>query len=366
MIQNNNNKIILLFVILLSFTVCQIVAQDGYYNINGTYTMYQNQNGNCVVVPEDVCTPCSIGQTTYYYSLEVIFNPDFPIIINKYSDSQCSQSLSNNDIAHHIDCSPTSSACSIFYRLTEIDFAQLTISSEELMYVGLIPQYNNQEDIKLVANSKEVIANGTITGFQAYSNEILFRFINRISETRYNTTLGECNYDEICTSYPFTYSVSIISRETKIPSDKTFIVFDVLFFTITDTTEEYTINVRFSDEVFEPALEWVYDKGDEIPTSFPGVTFYNPPKTGDHLQQISELELIPQENGAYYYLKYTVDWYNTFPFVSNCTVRERRAEFNNDYIICNIPIRSVAFPDDFDTENILQTPNPDDMSFQLF
>ena len=316
-INNKINNIISLFVILLSFTVSQIEAQrEGYYNINGTYTMYQNQNGNCVVVPEDVCTPCSIGQTTYYYSLQIISNFDSPININKYSDSQCSQFLNNNDIAHRYDCSPARSACSIFYNITEIDFAKLTISSEEMMYVGLVPQLR-QEDVIVIANSKEVIANGTITGFQAYSNEILFQFINRISETRYNTTLGECNYDEICTSYPFTYSVSIISQETKIPSDKTFIVFTGAWvFSITDTTEEYTINSRYSQKIVNPELEFVYQRGDEIPTSFPGVTLYATPKTGDHLQQISELELIPQENGAFYYVKYTLDWYNTFPFVS--------------------------------------------------
>ena len=44
----------------------------------------------------------------------------------------------------------------------------------------------------------------------------------------------------------------------------------------------------------------------------PGVTLYATPKTGDHLQQISELELIPQENRAFYYVKYTLDWLTVY------------------------------------------------------
>ena len=360
-----NNKIISLFVILLSFTVC-IRAQLGYYNVNGTYTLYQNQNGNCVVVPEDVCTPCSLDGTTYYYSIQIISDIDFPIIINKYTDSQCTHILDNNGGARHADCSPDHHSCTVFYRLTEIEFAQLTISSEEMMIVGLVPEYS-QEDVKVIANSKEVIANGTITGFQAYSSGILFQFRTRLSATRYNSTLGECNYDEVCISYPFTYTVSIISRETKIPSDKTFIVFsNVWIFSITDTEEEYKINSRFSDEIYDPALEFVYEKGEDIPTSFPGVVFYSPPKTGDHLQEVSEMELIPQENGAFYYLKYHLDWYHNFPYISNCTVRERRPQFNNDFIVCEIPVRSVEFPVDFNPENNLQLENSDEMSFQLF
>ena len=232
------------------------------------------------------------------------------------------------------------------------------------MYVGLIP-LGHHSDVKVIANSQKVIANGILTQFQVFSAGITFQFIKRLSETEYNTTVGVCTYGELCSSYPFTYSTVITSRETTIPSNNIFITFkNVIVFSVSDTIDEYTVNSIRTDEITDASVQFVVKKGEEIPTSFPGVAFHNPPKLGGHYEKIYNLYLTPQDDGEFYHLKYSVDWYYTFPLVSNCSVVERRPEFNNEYIVCPLPVRTLEMPVDFDKEKILAS--PDEMAFQLF